>query len=769
MPKVANRYLEVDPWRIIEKSFHPEQSLVSESIFALANEYLGVRGYFEEGYSGQRLVGSYCNGFYEEAPVAQAASYKGFIHKTRFMVNTVDWLWLKIRLAGETLDLARSAVSDFQRVLDLRTGLLEREFIWRARNGQALRVSLQRLVSMTHPHLGWQRIRLTPLNFSGPVELEAGLDFAPVHEEQGENFWSCPRRELRDDGVAMLGQTIHLGRRLFAAFKLNLPPAVTTQPVEREKYSGLGFSLQLRLGETSTVDKAVTYYAAKESGSDPDAFWRAGMAVAELHSRLTFDEVFAQQQAYWAGVWERSDIAIQGDPQNQQGIRFCIFQLYQTLRGADPGANIGAKGLTGEAYNGHTFWDTETYCLPFYLFNNPAAARSLLEFRHRTLPQALERAKELDCDGAFYPIATIDGTESCGLWQHASLQLQVGSAVAYGIRHYVKVSEDREFLYRQGVEMLIQISRCYASRGLWSPRSGEFGFYGVMGPDEFQLMVNHNCYLNFMARKTFEYTLATLQTMQSACPDRLADVAARTGLRPEELADWEKKAAKMRLPQDRESGVYEEHDGFFDLPHLDIREIPVTDFPLYHHWSYDRLYRYDMIKQPDVLMFIFLYNQEFSPAVKRANYDYYEPRCIHESSLSPSIHSILATELGYHGQAFEFCRFATRLDLDNYNRNTGQGLHTTSLAAAWMNIVYGFGGMRSDGERLLFRPVLPRPWQAYRFRIRYRGSTIAVAVGKENAEFQVVDGPPVRIGIYDEEYSIDAAGRTVAIPETHRV
>ncbi len=769
--KAANRYLEVDPWRVIENSFHPEQSRVSESIFALANEYMGVRGYFDEGYSADRLMGSYFNGFYEEAPIVQAASYRGIINKIRFMVNTLDWLWVRIRLDDELLDLARCVATDFQRVLNLRTGTLSRGFVWHTRSGKALRVVFERLVSMIHPQLGCQRIRLTPVNFSGAVALESGLDFSQVHEDKEHNFWSCPRRELTEGIAAILGRTTHLGHQLFSAFSLQLPSGVAAQWVESEKYCGLEFILPLQNGQAVTVDKLVTNYAVADPLAEPAKVWQKGMVLARQHQQLSYESTREEHIAYWSSVWEHSDITIEGDPQNQQGIRFCIFQLHQTLHGADPGSNIGAKGLTGEAYNGHTFWDTETYCLPFYIFNNPVAAKSLLEFRHRTLVQAMVRARELDCDGAFYPIATIDGTEGCGLWQHASLQLQVGSAVAYGIRHYVKVCGDRDFLYRQGIEMLIQISRCYASRGQWSPRTGQFGFYGVMGPDEFQMMVNNNCYLNFMGQKTFAYTLETLREMTERQPELLAEVTHKTGLHEAELADWRLKAAKMRLPQDRASGVFEEHDGFFDLPHLAIDQIPASDFPLYQHWSYDRIYRYDMIKQPDVLMFLFLYNQDpaFTPAIKRANYDYYEPRCIHESSLSPSIHSILATELGYHEQAFDFCRFATRLDLDNYNRNTDQGLHMTSIAAAWMNVVYGFGGMRSDGERLSFKPVIPRDWRGYSFRIRCRGSVLAVSIGKTAAAFKVVNGPAVVLDIYDEERRIDASGMEIAIPGPYRI
>lgn len=772
MAKYAHRYLQVNPWQVVEEGFHPEASRVSESIFALGNEYMGVRGYFEEGYSGEQLIGSYFNGFFEEVPVCRPAAYKGLIDHARFMVNTVDWLFTRIELDGEILDIARSKVKNFKRTLDLKTGTLNREFIWESVSGKRLKLSFRRLISMVRANLGGQEITFTPLNFSGPVQVQTGLDFSPVHAEQNRNFWHCPRKGVENGVIAILGKTDNLGHQLFSGFSLATSAEQQTGLLEREKYIGVELVLNLQTGQSETVEKIVTNYTDQNPASTGDEVWRQGLRRASQHRALSFEAAWAEHAAYWEDIWQDLDILIEGDPENQQGIRFCLFQLHQTLHGANPGANIGAKGLTGEAYNGHTFWDTETYCLPFYIFNNPQAARNLLEFRYRTLPQAIARAKELDCVGAYYPIATIDGTESCGLWQHASLQLQVGSAVAYGIRHYARICGDRDFLFNQGIEMLIEISRFYASRGQWTPRTGEYGFYGVMGPDEFHMMVHNNCYLNFMAKKTFEFTLETLQTMADKVPQLRAAVEKKTALKPGEPEAWAKMAARMRLPQNKAIDLYEQHDGYFDLPHLDPEAIPVTDFPLYQHWAYDRIYRYDLLKQPDVLMFIFLYNQEFSTAVKRVNYDYYEPRCLHESSLSPSIHSILGIELGYYAQAAEFFQFATRLDLDNYNRNTDQGLHTTSIAAAWMNIVYGFGGLRSDGPFLTFYPRIPGQWQSYQFRLRYQGAIIRVRVDQKAVEFQLTPRSPgnadVRIGVYGKEYWLDPAGFKIMLPEQNR-
>ncbi|QGQ94379.1 family 65 glycosyl hydrolase [Paenibacillus psychroresistens] len=756
MAKVADKYYKVDPWSVIEEGFEPLRNRVSESIFSLGNEYMGVRGYQEEGYSGDSLIGSYFNGLYDEMKLG--AHYKGIIRSLRFMANAVDWLYTRIKIDDELLDIATSTISGFIRKLDFKSGVLTRELTWHLKNGYSVKISFIRFVSMTNSHLGCQRVVISPLDFSGRVEVRTGLDFATIHEDQGKNLWLSLQKTQLNGQCSIMAKTLNTDNRLFSSFKIHTSENIKPIEVKDEQFIGLDFNLSLTQGEVTSFDKIVVNYADKTSESSALAVWSQGIKLASKYCSRNFNDIYAEQVAYWSHIWDTSDITIDGDPENQQGIRFCIFQLYQTYHGDNPGLNIGAKGLTGEAYRGLAFWDTESYCLPFYIFNNPKAARSLLEFRYKTLSAAMERAKEMDCEGASYPIATIDGTESCDLWQHSNLQLHVGSAIAYGIWHYTRIVGDIEFIHTQGIEILIQMSRFYATRGQWGQRSGEFGYYGVMGPDEFQLMVNNNCYLNLMAKKLFEYTLEVIEDMRNTAPNLLDSLLSRLVVNEAEIAHWGLLASKMRIPLDPITGVYEEHDGFFDMPHIDIHSIPVTDFPLYSNWSYDRLYRYDMIKQPDVLMFMFLHNQSFSLEAKRANYDYYEPRCIHESSLSPSIHSILAAELGKQDEAYNFFEFATRLDLDNYNRNTKEGLHTTSIAAAWMNIVYGFGGMRSDGDGLIFKPTLPSLWNSYSFKIIYQNSVLQVAVDRENIIIKTLSGSNVDITIYSQSYSIGSLG-----------
>jgi maltose phosphorylase len=431
--------------------------------------------------------------------------------------------------------------------------------------------------------------------------------------------------------------------------------------------------------------------------------------------------------------------------------------MHQTLHTAENSAVVGAKGLTGEAYNGNTFWDTEVYCLPFYLFNNPAAAKNIMKFRYDTLPEAKRRAAMLDLTGAYYPVATISGRECCDLWQHSNLQMHPSTSVMYGTWLYVKLTGDKDFLYGMGVEMLVEICRMLAVRGAYGP-DGSYGFYGVMGLDEFHMMVNNNAYTNYMAKKSFAYARQALADMRAERPKEYAALTERLGLKESELADWAEKAAAMKACYDEKTQMFEQHEGFYGLPHTDLAAIPAEEFPLYAHWSYERIYRSDMIKQPDILMFMLLYASSFTDAQIAANYDYYEPRCIHESSLSPSVHSILAAQIGRHEAAYGFFGFATRMDLDNYNRNTCEGLHTTSIAGAWMNIVFGFGGLRCDAESLSLAPTIPAGWQAYRFKLLIGGCVVGVEVTPEEVRL-TCDGE-CGLLLYGKPLRLTAAGHT---------
>lgn len=756
MAKVADIYFKSDPWKIIEDGFNPAYSRVSESVFSLANESIGVRGCFDEGGSLDSLRGAYNNGVYDIEHLTR--SYRGIVQKTHFMIPSAEWLMTELILDGEKLDLGQVHFRDFHRELDMLSGTLTRSFVWQTASGKELRVCFLRFLDMVHRERAYQRITLEALNFSGEVEFGSGLSFQVTHEGRSTCFWGETRLEAGSGRMCLQSRTIESAQEVFAGALVELSDPAA--PAAEEKTVQLRVSLPLTQGQARHMDKRVVVLF---DGTEGETLWESGQRALEQSGKVSLDQALEAQKAYWAAYWNISDIQITAagdDAQTietvsaeQQGIRFCSFQLAQTYNGGSMRHNIGAKGLTGEAYNGHAFWDTESCCLPFYLFTNPSAAKDLLLFRYNTLPMALERAKMLDCRGACYPIATLNGDEACSLWQHASLQLQPSTAVAYGIWHYVHLTGDKDFLWNYGAEMLLQIARFLESRAARGNQTGKYGFYGVMGPDEFHMMVNNNAYTNYMGMRTLFYVSEVLAEMKAQQPEAYAALREKTGFSEKEMDRWRQIADNMYLPQ-MASGLIEQHDGYFNLPHTDISSIPVSEFPLYDHWSYDRIYRTDMIKQPDVLMMLYLYNSSFPEEVKRVNYDFYQPRTIHESSLSPAIHSILAAELGKMDEAVNFFGYATRLDLDNYNRNTREGLHITSIAMAWANIVYGFAGLRSDGEILRFAPQLPARWKELRFSITYRGSILHIHMEVGKTSFLLQKGAPVPLQIYDKVYTL---------------
>lgn len=777
--KTSEKYFQVHPWRVVEEGFDPRKQRLAESIFSLANEFMCVRGYFEEGYSGDHLLGSYFSQLYEMLDVKYPQVFKGFVTEAAAMITAVDWLHTRITLDGETLDLATSKFSDFRRTLDLKDATLTRELVWTTRSGKELKVTFLRFTDLETTALGCQRIVLQPLNFSGRVKICSGLDFNTIYEiaagwdqTQGTgaskeqlaqtNFWTDERRGRVGDMYAIQAHTQRSGCRLFSSFRVSANQRITPRLVEREKFIGAELALDLKAGRETVFDKMVVNHWEQTEGAA--TVWSDGLALAGKLAGVTFDQALAEHRRGWARFWDRMDIEIDGDPELQQGVRYSLFAMYINYHGESDRRNVLCK-LGGEVYSGVNFWDTEIYCHRMYMFLDPAIARKLLMYRYHYLPRALDNARRVDLDGARYPFSTITGYEDSGTWQHVDLEIHQNEAIYYAIWHYAQVCRDKEFLYREGIEMLLQMCRCMASWGGWSPKKGDFGFYGVMGPDEFHMMVNHNCYTNYLGKKMFTYTLEVLSEMQREAPELHRQAVEKVQLSPEEPREWRRMAEKMRILKDEATGIYEQHDGYFDLPHVEVKDIPMSQVPIYKNWAYIRIFRHNMLKQPDFLNLPYFFSQDFTMEEKRRNYEFYEARTSHESSLSPSLHAILAAELGKKDEAYNFLAYAARLDLDNYNRNTEQGIHSSSAAGVWASMVSGFGGLRTDAETLIFNPTIPAPWKAYRFRVFYANALLAVEVTPDMARFKVVEGDSVTLRIYGQVRQITADGLVVKVPQ----
>ncbi len=743
MGKIRNRYLEVEPWRVVEKGFHKDRNKVSESIFSLGNEYSGVRGFLEEGVSLPTLIGTYYNGIIEYSPTETPNAYKGIAKRSHFTINSPNYLKCEIVADGEKLDLANADISDFERSLDFRNGLLRRSFVWHTSSKKDIKIVFERLLGMKSPESAVQRISFKS-DEEVKIKLSLSIDGSILHWND-RCYWNLGSYIKNEGKYGLFMKTLTTHQSIVTLMDVESAYGPLANVCE-DKTIISKYEFVLNKGKETIVTRYVENLIDKHSDENGKEMIKEAIKKLSVLKEKGFEGLLKENEGFFAERIKESDIEIDGDEDDQQGVRFCLFNLQQAYNGLAPDNNIGAKGLTGEAYSGHAFWDSETYCLPYYLFTNQKAAKDLLLFRFNTLDKAKERAKELDCEGACFPIATRNGEEACTLWQHASTQIQPTTAVAYAIFHYMNLYSDWDFMNQYGLKMLLEIDKFLLTRGQWNQTHEHFGYYGVMGPDEFEVMVNHNMYTNIMAKKTFEYTLRVLDDYRV----RKDEIMREVGFDYKKIDEMKEKMEKMLILYNNETKLYEQHQGFYDLPHIDVDKIPVTDFPLYNNWSYDRIYRNDMIKQPDVLMFIFLYAQDYSLDVKKANYEYYEPRCIHESSLSPSVHSIIAQELGKEQEALKFFGFATRLDLDDYNRNTSEGLHMTSIAAAWMNIVYGYLGLRSDREELLINPTLPSKWKHYSVKFNYRHSHLRIDVYPDSIQIDQ-KGEPVEIVVYGKK------------------
>ena len=746
MPKLLNDYFKVDPWKVIEEGFDPAMGKAAESVFTLANEKMAVRGYFDEGYGGDGSAGSYLNGVYYKNTLAPFWC-KGLASTECFILSCVDWLYTRFSVDGEDLDLAQSAFRDFVRILDMKTGVLSREFVWELSGGRLLKLSFTRLTSMAQANIGCQKITLEPLNFDGVAEIRSGLD---ISKDNGQ--WVCVNKSSEGGVYAIHALAENSDQQVYSACRLKSPAEM--KAIESDGLTaGADFTLQLKKGKPVSIEKCALNYAEINREVDPNEVWEKGAGLAKALQGQSFDALMKAQAEYWADVWDKLDIRVGGTPEFQQDARFSVFNMHQAYRGASE----QAAGVISEAGKGRSWWNTEAYALPFYILNYPDAARKLLEFRYSQLPQALERAIEVGCSGACYPLATIDGTESNTWWEHSLLQTHISAVIAYAIWHYVNITGEKQFLYSKGVEMLLHICRYYASRGRWGQATGKFGLYGVMGADEFSMMVHNNFYTNMLVKKAFEFTLDVVAEMREEAPEMLEAAIGRVNLDDLEPAGWQKMADNMKVPATSQAGVFEQHDGFFSLPHIDVKSIPRDHLPVEDHWAYDRIYRYDMLRQPDVLLYMYMHNRDFTPDTKRVNYEYYESRCSHESPLSPCIHSILAAELGDFVKAREYARY-------EYNLKLEEGIPIPVMAANWLTLIYGYGGLRTDGEVLEFCPSLIASVSSYAFSVEWRGVRLDVEIGDGAASFKTRGGS-MPIKVYGVDYNVDAAGFAIELPE----
>jgi len=758
-------YIQADEWKIIEEGFKPELNLVSESIFSLGNGRMGQRANFEEAYSGMTLSGNYVAGVYYPDKTRVGWWKNGYPEYFAKVINAANWIGIDVILGDEQLDLAKCEVTAFRRELNMKEGYLKRTFRAKTTNGTEIDVEAIRFCSIADDETGAIRYTITPLNYSGPITLTPYVNGDVVNKDSNydEKFWEEVEKECWNDGGYVQSRTKKTGFEVatgqkFIVSQNNIPVDVTSKCVQKDKYVGCAVTLQAVVDQPITVTK----FAANISSQNypADALVEVLKTTLKTISAKGFDTMLAEQAAAWDKKWQHNDIIIEGDIAAQQGIRFNIFQLNQTYTGEDDRLNIGPKGFTGEKYGGSTYWDTEAYCVPFYLATaDQKVTRNLLLYRYKQLGKAIENARLLGFkDGAaLYPMVTMDGTECHNEWEITFEEVHRNGAIAHAIFDYVRYTGDEKYLADFGLEVLIAIARFWAQRVNWSEERQKYVMLGVTGPNEYENNVNNNWYTNTIAVWCMQYAMDIADKVKAANSDKYQALAARINLDEGiEFGKFRDIIEKMYYPYNEKLGVFMQQDGYMDKDQTLVKDIPASERPLNQKWSWDRILRSCYIKQADVLQGLYFFEDHYDVDTIRRNYDFYEPRTVHESSLSPCVHAVIAAKLGDEARAYEFYLRTSRLDLDDYNNDTEDGCHITSMAGTWMAVVQGFGGMRVKNDKLAFNPFLPAKWQSFSFHIGFRGTLLNIKVGKEGVHISNLSGKEITVSVYGKDQLVDA-------------
>ena len=749
-----------DEWNLIEKAFHPEFVAQTESLFALSNGYLGMRGVPEEGDPAVQN-GTFINGFYEEWPIVYSEAAYGFARTGQTMLNVTDSKIIRLFVDDEPFGVAGTNIRHYDRRLNLKAGTLDRELHWETPSGKLVRIRTHRLVSFRHRHVAAISYEVTVLNQEAPVVLSSEM---LCHTPEVRKTHDDPRRAKMFSGDVLQPRVGYVrDRRVVLAHGTERSRMIVACGMDHEletdcqhtcKSSRTANSGQVAFSVTAVQGKPIhlTKYMAYHTTvtADPESLCNRVEWTLDRARGQGFATLLREQEQYLGSFWQRSDVGVSNiDAERvrlttveiQQAIRVNLFHILQASARAEM-TGVAAKGLTGQAYEGQYFWDTEIYLLPFLIYTSPGTAKNLLRFRYGMLDHARARAQELGHRGALFPWRTISGEEASAYYAAGTAQYHINADIMYALRKYVNATGDQEILFECGAEMLVETARLWCSLGFFLPtKGGKFCINGVTGPDEYNTVVNNNTYTNLMARENLRYAVDTVATLKAEKPDILQALITKTGLQPEEADMWARAADKMYVPFDAATGIYPQDDGFLDRQPWDFEDTPADRYPLLLFYHPLNIYRSQVIKQADVILAMFLLSHEFSVEAKRRNFDFYDPLTTGDSSLSSCIEAIIALEVGEFDKAVTYMRAALLMDLADVGGNVTDGCHIASMGGTWMALVYGFGGLRDYDGMLSFRPQRPPAARSsLRFSLTYRGRALEVEIAPDSTTYTMCVG-----------------------------
>lgn len=743
------RIMAIDPWQIKSDTLEIEDRRLQESLTAIGNGYMGMRGNFAETYSGDMHQGFYLAGVWYPDKTRVGWWKNGYPEYFGKAINALNIAKIKLVIDGAEVDLATESISDFNISLDMAKGTLSYTYVVRG-----VKVSAERFFSSDILELAVFAFMFETVDGQDhKIQIDAIIDADVKNEDANydEQFWNILDKGQTNNGSYIATQTIEnpFGVDQFTVvasqtFAGNFE-AVGQTSAEKTIFNS--FEQTVTVGDVLTFEKRVVVTTSRDYADLAEV--KAGnQAIVEKSVQTQdYNSLYQAQVAAWGKRWDIADVVIEGSDEAQQGIRFNLFQLFSTYYGEDERLNIGPKGFTGEKYGGATYWDTEAYAVPLYLsLADEKVTKNLLKYRRQQLPQAQHNARQQGLKGALYPMVTFTGVECHNEWEITFEEIHRNGAIPYAIYNYTNYTGDETYLAHEGLDVLVEVARFWADRVHYSARNDKYMIHGVTGPNEYENNINNNWYTNTLAAWVLSYT------SESLAKHSRADL----NVTAEELAKWSEIVDKMYYPYDEKEGVFVQHDGFMDKDLRPVSALDATDLPLNQNWSWDKILRSPFIKQADVLQGIYFFGNQFSLEEKRRNFDFYEPMTVHESSLSPSIHAILAAELGKEAKAVEMYGRTARLDLDNYNNDTEDGLHITSMTGSWLAIVQGFAQMKTWDGKLSFAPFLPSDWTGYTFHINYRGRLLKIEV-TENVTVSLLSGEALNLEVYGQSVELTSS------------
>jgi alpha,alpha-trehalose phosphorylase len=754
----------VEPWRLVESEYSGHDLGHTETLFAVGNGYLGMRANPEEGRDAH-THGTYLNGFHETWSIQHAEDAYGFAKTGQTIVNVPDAKLIKLYVDDEPFLLGNADLDHYERSIDFRRGVLTRDIVWRTPAGKRVSIRSQRMVSFTHRHLAVMTFEITLLDAAAPVVVSSQL----LNRQDGEDEYHVraaalgegtdprrarkftqrvlePRLQREDGNEIVLGYRCVNSGMTLACGTRHLLDTHCQADISTSLDGDLAktvFTVRATPEDPVRITKLVSYHTS--TGVPPQELADRCSRTLQRASEDGLEQLFASQIEWLDSFWSASDIEVRGDDRAQQALRWNLFQLAQaSARTQEQG--VAAKAVTAGGYDGHYFWDTEVYVVPFLAYTDPEAARKMVRFRWRMLDAARTRAREMNESGALYPWRTINGEEASAYYAAGTAQYHINAAVVFALHRYLEATGDLDFLADEGAEMLVETARLWADLGFYATNGSDtFHIHRVTGPDEYTTVVNDNTYTNVMAQFNLRYAARTVRLLAEWNPDRFAALCRRTSLDLGELDDWDAAADAMFIPFDEELGIHPQDAAFLDLEPWDFDGTPPDRYPLLLYYHPLVIYRHQVLKQADVVLAMFLSGPYYSVEQKRRNFDYYDPITTGDSSLSACVQSIVAAEVGYEDLALEYFHRSLYLDLSDSHGNTADGVHIASTGGVWAAVVHGFAGMSERGDHLRFSPRMPKSWDGVTFRLRRHGSLLRVDLDGDGCWLTVEDGDAVPI------------------------